>query len=239
MRFKKLALGGMLVLFIIFNISFQVLAASILSEGDNEDEDSIVYHCSGRDDMKIALTFDDGPHPYYTPEILEILEKYQIKATFFFVGENIKNYPEAASAVRRSGHEIGNHTFTHHRVRAMNHDELLWEMNMCDDAIYEVGEYQTKLFRPPEGAFDEVVEETARYMNYSVVLWSVDTRDWAHSSPDSIFKNVLSNVSGGDIILMHDYVSHNSPTPEALELLIPALKEKGYEFVTVSELIGK
>lgn len=197
----------------------------------------ITYRRVDNSDMKIALTFDDGPHPYYTARILEILEKYDVKATFFFVGQNIENYPEAAETVYAAGHEIGNHTYTHHRVRSMEHGELLLEMNKCDDAIYEIDEYRTRLFRPPEGAFNDDVEQTARSMDYSIILWSIDTRDWEHQSPDTILENVMKNVKSGDIILMHDYIGRNSPTPEALEMMIPALLGEGYKFVTVSELM--
>ncbi len=201
-------------------------------------ESKITYRRVENDQMEIALTFDDGPHPYHTEKILDILEKYNIKATFFFVGQNIENYPEAAEKVYAAGHEIGNHTYTHHRVRAMEHGELLRELNRCDDAIYEIEEYRTRLFRPPEGAFDGEVEDAAKIMDYSIILWSIDTRDWEGLHPESIYQNVMSNVRSGDIILMHDYIGRNSPTSAALELIIPALLEKGYKFVTVSSLVN-
>ena len=186
----------------------------------------------------IALTFDDGPHPRYTRQILDILDKYGVKATFFFVGQNIEYYPESALDVVKAGHEVGNHTYDHHRVEKMTQDDVLYEMTRCDDMIYSLSEYQTVLFRPPEGAFGEAVENSAAALGYSVILWSIDTRDWAHSSPAEIYENVMHNVDSGDIILMHDYVSYNSPTPKALELIIPELQRQGYRFVTVSELIN-
>lgn len=201
-------------------------------------ESQITYRRVENENMEIALTFDDGPHPYYTERILKILEKYNVKATFFFVGQNIENYPEAAEKVYAAGHEIGNHTYTHHRVRAMEQGELFRELNRCDDAIFEIEEYRTHLFRPPEGAFDDDVELTAKSMDYSIILWSIDTRDWEHLPPETILGNVLTNVRSGDIILMHDYIGRNSPTPESLEMMIPALLERGYKFVTVSELMG-
>lgn len=198
----------------------------------------ITYRRVDNMEMKIALTFDDGPHPYYTRQILEILKKYNIKATFFFVGQNIKNYPDAAEMVYESGHEIGNHTYTHHRVRSMENGELLTEMNRCDDAIFEINEYRTRLFRPPEGLFDDVVESAAENMDYSIILWSIDTRDWELHTPQRISEDVVNNIKSGDIILMHDYIGRKSPTPEALELFIPVLIQRGYKFVTVSELMN-
>ncbi len=215
---------------ILFLFSFQSEASDIDSR--------ITYRRVENEKMEIALTFDDGPHPYYTVKILEILEEYDIKATFFFVGQNIENYPEAAEKVYAAGHEIGNHTYTHHRVRAMEQGELFRELGRCDDAIFEIDEYRTRLFRPPEGAFDEDVEKAAKEMDYSIILWSVDTRDWEHTPPENILSNIMKNVRSGDIILMHDYIGRSSPTPEALRMMIPALLEKGYRFVTVSELVG-
>ncbi len=215
-----------------------VLLLSVIVTNVNAAE-QVIYKDSKNKENKIALTFDDGPHPYYTYRILEILKKYNIEATFFFVGENVKNYPDAARAVIEAGHEVGNHTFTHHRVRSMNYNEILSEMIKCEDIIFEIDEYKPRLFRPPEGAYGEELEKIAEKMGYSVILWSIDTRDWDHSTPDEIMENVMKNVSSGDIILMHDYIGKNSPTPDALEIIIPALLEKGYEFSTVSELISK
>lgn len=215
-----------------FLLIFAFFAPYCRAEGEQ-----ITYRRIPEAQMKIALTFDDGPHPYYTEKILEILKKYDIKATFFFVGQNIVNYPEAAEAVYKAGHEIGNHTYTHHRLRSMEYSELLSELERCDDAIYEIDEYRPHLFRPPEGAFNTELEKTALMLDYSIILWSIDTRDWEHRSPEKILEHVTEKVKGGDIILMHDYIGVNSPTPEALELIIPALLEKGYSFVTVSELM--
>lgn len=197
-----------------------------------------IFHSEDCEEKTIALTFDDGPHPRYTKQILGILEKYGVKATFFFVGQNIEYYPDSARAVVDAGHEIGNHTYTHNRVKKMTQDEVFSEMSRCDDMIYTLGECHTALFRPPEGAFGEAVEKSAEMLGYSVILWSIDTRDWAHSTPSEIYQNVTQNIDSGDIILMHDYVGYNSPTPQALELIIPELQRRGYKFVTVSELIN-
>lgn len=221
------ALTAVIITFIVY-----------ISASDTNESGAPVYRNVKREDMKIALTFDDGPHPYYTEQILDILEKYNVKATFFFVGQNIEYYPEAAERVQLSGHEIGNHTYTHHRVRALDHSELMREIEKCDDAIYRLSEYKTRLFRPPEGAFDSDARAAAGCMDYSMILWSIDTRDWEHTPPDTILKNVTTNIKSGDIILMHDYIGHDSPTPAALEMMIPALIDKGYTFVTVSELVG-
>ena len=197
-----------------------------------------VHRSVKTDSMQIALTFDDGPHPYLTQEILDILAQYNVKATFFMVGENVINYPDAAKAVLAAGHEVGNHTFSHTHVKGLSEREVLDELGRCEDALEELCEYRPHLFRPPEGALNEYVEHCSDHFDYTLVLWSLDTRDWENKNAEQIADAVLSNVAPGDIILMHDYIGRQSKTPEALAKLLPMLIERGYELVTVSRLLG-
>lgn len=206
------------------------------SESETEPED-IVYYRRRNDRMEIALSFDDGPHPSYTPEILSILAEYGVTATFFMVGENVQYYPEAAEAVLAAGHEVGNHSFDHRRLTGLNESGVRDEVSRCEEALYTLGEYRPRLLRPPEGALNDTVRRVAREGDYRLILWDVDTRDWAHTPPSTITSQVLASVQSGDIILMHDYIGHDSPTPATLRLLLPALLERGYRFVTVSQLI--
>ncbi len=201
-------------------------------------EDQDIYRKNENAYMKIALTFDDGPHPRYTPKILDILDEYGIKATFFVIGVNADHYPNAMESVIRRGHEIGNHTYSHPHVSCLDSQTLRQEVEKCESTIYGLTDYKTKLFRPPEGLIDADVRQVLRNLDYKVILWDIDTKDWANTPPEAIAENVIKQVSSGDIILMHDYIAHDSPTPEALRLFIPVLLEKGYKFVVVSELIG-
>ena len=201
------------------------------------EADDIVIYNNKNSSMKIALTFDDGPHPSQTLKILDILDKYGIKATFFAVGINVDNYGESLKEVARRGHEIGNHTNTHKRVTKLDYDSLKNEFIDCESKIRKLCNYDTKLLRPPEGMIDAGVKDIARELGYKVILWDIDTRDWAKTPPRNIADHVVSKVSSGDIILMHDYIGKNSPTAEALELFIPKLLDMGYKFVVVSELI--
>ncbi len=197
----------------------------------------LIYHGRRNDRMEIALSFDDGPHPRYTPQILDILAEYGVRATFFMVGENVGYYPKAAEAVAAAGHEIGNHTFTHRRFNLMSEHEMLREIAACEDAISSVSEQKPQFIRPPEGQLNETMRRVIGTLDYRIVLWDVDTRDWAHTPPDAICQHILDTVQAGDIILMHDFIGHDSPTPEALRLVIPALLARGYHFVTVGELV--
>ena len=203
----------------------------------DEDDPDVIYRKENETKKQIALTFDDGPHPKYTPIILDILEEYDVPATFFMVGENVKYYHDVAESVAAAGHEIGNHTYSHARLDRMSEEEIVEQICACEDEIASLHEYRPKFFRPPEGQLSSLVRQVSKEWDYRLVLWDVDTRDWAHTDPAVICRKVLDTVKPGDIILMHDFIGHNSPTPAALRLFIPALLEKGYEFVTVGELI--
>ena len=213
------------------------LPNSFCALAETETDRDIVFYKKANDNMEIALTFDDGPHPYYTPIILKILEEYGIKATFFMIGENVTYYPDAAEAVLNAGHEIGNHTNHHKGMKSLSDHEIQKEIEDCEDVIFSLADYRPTLIRPPEGAMNDQVRRVIGALNYRIILWDVDTHDWAHTPPTEICKNVLSEIESGDIILMHDFIGHNSPTPEALRMLIPALLERGYKFVTVGELL--
>ena len=186
---------------------------------------------------KIALTFDDGPSALYTAKILDILNKYDVKATFFIIGENAEQNPELVEREISEGHELGNHTWTHPHMNGCDIKRLCEELNKTKNFLSEKFNYTPKLFRPPEGFCCKTVQKCADKFGYDIVLWDIDTTDWAHNSVGNIVKAAFGAKSG-DIILCHDYVTKPSPTPEALEKFIPELKSRGYSFVTVSELLS-
>jgi peptidoglycan/xylan/chitin deacetylase (PgdA/CDA1 family) len=196
-----------------------------------------VFYSNPNDSGKIALTFDDGPHPKYTRQILDILDEYGIKATFFVVGENAKFYPDLVREEIERGHEIGNHTYEHKNILDYDAKGLCEEIKKCERELARF-EYSCKLFRPPEGALGSEQGRQIKDLDYTVILWNLDTRDWAHNTPWQISSYLMKNVKSGDIILMHDFIGKNSPTPEALRIFIPQMLAAGYNFVTVSELIG-
>lgn len=224
----RAALSLGLVLFILLNIFSISTYANRFSD---------VVYCKKNSQMKIALTFDDGPHPVYTGEILDILREYGIRATFFVVGENVERYPELVERELAEGHEVGNHTYSHCHLSKTSPDQIIREIEACERSVYQLCEYRTKLFRPPEGVLPDAIHDYARNADYTVILWSVDTYDWAHNPINEIMKNIRRNTEPGDIILMHDSVK-DSLTPTALRQIIPYLLDEGFTFVTVSELIG-
>ena len=232
MRRQKTLFCSFFAVFFSVLCLLRLLAFAVGAEGN------VVYRSTQSDTMKIAITFDDGPHPTLTPQILEILKKYEIQATFFMVGVNVTNYPETAKAVISEGHEVGNHTYSHRAMGKMDPVSIARELEDCEDALEELCEYRPHLFRPPQGAVNTYVEHCAAAEDYTLILWSLDTRDWECKSTEQIVDEVLSKVQPGDIILMHDYIGTHSKTPEALEILLPKLLERGFEPTTVSRLLG-
>lgn len=185
----------------------------------------------------ICLTFDDGPCARYTPRILDILKQYDVKATFFVIGKNAEENIDLLHREIAEGHEIGVHTYSHRQMSSLGVNELQKEIEATAELIKSAG-FVPRLFRAPGGEvwFDGI--DLANSLGYTVVMWSwrTDTKDWSGAGTQSIISTVLNNLSGGDVVLMHDYNYAKSYTPDALEELIPHLLDEGYRFVTVSEL---
>lgn len=186
---------------------------------------------------QIVLTFDDGPHPKQTRQILDVLDRYGVKATFFVIGINAKYYPGIIGEVLNKGHELGNHTYSHTHASRENVYTLENQIIDCEQEIYRQTGQTVTLFRPPEGALNGDMRRVIKELGYTNILWTLDTKDWAHTPPEQISEYIIKNAKHGDIILMHDYIGANSPTVQALELFIPVLLENGFEFVTVGELL--
>lgn len=228
-----------LVLSLIVVVSGARVLGVATSGFDRKDPEDIVIYNYKNNENKIALTFDDGPHPRQTEAILDILDEYGIKATFFAVGVNVENYSSALQEVVNRGHEIANHTYSHPKVSGLDYESFKNEIIKAEKIIYEATGYKTKLLRPPEGMIGSAVKEASMDLDYKVILWDIDTRDWAHTDPERIAAHVVNKIQSGDIILMHDYIGKNSPTAAALRLFIPKLLDMGYNFVVVSELIDE
>ena len=180
---------------------------------------------------KVALTFDDGPHPVCTPQLLDGLKKRDVKVTFFVTGENVESYPEIVKRASEEGHLIGNHTFHHVQLTAANSDDFKKEIISTNDIIQEVTGKETSFIRPPYGSWDKKYEKE---LNMFPVLWDVDPLDWCSTNVDKIVRSVLSGTKENSIILMHD--SYDSTLTAALQV-VDILKAEGYEFVTVDEIL--
>lgn len=194
-----------------------------------------------KDEKILALSFDDGPHPNYTVEILDILKEHNIKATFFVLGKHAESYPDIIKRQISEGHEIGNHSYSHVNMRKASSKVIKEEFTKTQDIIYSISNIRPKIFRPPYGNYNDEVVKVVSNDDSAVVLWTFyqDSKDWSNPGVDSIVETTLSKAQNGDIILFHDYVyKKESHTVEALKIILPELINEGYKFVTISELIN-
>jgi peptidoglycan/xylan/chitin deacetylase (PgdA/CDA1 family) len=193
------------------------------------------YRHGLRSQKKIALTFDDGPHPRLTPQAVQALKAENAQATFFMLGEMIERYPETARMVHEAGFEIGNHSHSHANLIKLSPEGIGEEIESTSKRIESVIGGPVRLFRPPYGNIDKRVTEATEKGNLVMCLWSLDPRDWeSGSTPAAIARKVVSQAQPGDIVCMHDIKSN---TVEALPAMIKGLKEAGFELVTVGRLL--
>ncbi|SFT19338.1 Peptidoglycan/xylan/chitin deacetylase, PgdA/CDA1 family [Paenibacillus sp. BC26] len=187
----------------------------------------------------VALTFDDGPDGHYTPAILDILKAKKIHATFFTVGTQVKRYGKVMRRIRDEGSEIGNHSYAHKDLSKLDSNPILNQIKWTDELIHKQIGYVPRLVRAPYGATSPLLKQIVKDNGRELIGWTVDTRDWAGSSVAAMRANVNKNTHPGGIILMHSFGSkHVSNTVELLPLIIKDLQNKGYTFVTVSELLA-
>ena len=219
----------------IFTVLLFIVSTSLVVAIDTRDNN--IIKSNSNDNMKIAITFDDGPHPKETDKILEVLEKYNAKATFFVVGKHVNWYTSSVVRASKAGHEIGNHTYTHPDISTLSKQQIKDEIKKCEDIIVQKTGKKPTLFRPPFGNYDEnTLNQISKEMGYKIILWSgVDAKDWKNPNPNQIADKIIDSVKSGDIILLHDYGTEN--TVKALDIILFSLTKTGYKFVTVSELL--
>ncbi len=177
----------------------------------------------------VALTFDDGPSPEYTPEILKALRDNNARATFFVLGTLAELNPELLNQIAESGNEIGNHTYSHLDLTKLVEPALDYQVLTTQEIVRRATGKAPVLLRPSYGFINEVVKK----IDIPIILWSIDSLDWQSKNPDVIYDVVLNNLKDGDIILMHDIYKTSA---EAALRIIPELKRRGYQLVTISEL---
>jgi len=195
----------------------------------------------------VSLTFDDGPNPIYTAQILDILKEKGVKASFFVVGENVAKYPEIAKRIVSEGHDIGNHTHSHGKLVPSTRRVVLRQLNNCDSAIRKASGAGTKLFRPPRGIYSNAVRKLLLEEGYRIILWTVSSVDWGGLSHKTIFWRVKWFARKGAIILFHDSGAlirkegaSRINTVQALPMIIDHLRQKrGFEIVPVSEMLDR
>lgn len=188
----------------------------------------------------IALTFDDGPDPRYTGQILQLLDKYKAKGTFFVMGHKAEKNPSLLQEMQAKGHEIANHTYRHPPLRSISSANLKKEIKATDDVIYSITGKYPSLFRPPGGVYDDKVVEAAKSQHHLVIMWSwtQDTKDWTNPGVQRIVTKVCKNAKPGNVVLFHDSGGNRTQTVKAVEIILDRLSKEGYQFVTVSQLLS-
>jgi len=198
----------------------------------------------GRGSKQLALTYDDGPNDPHTQRLLEVLARHKVHATFFLIGRYVQQRPDIVRELVKAGHLVGNHTFTHPLLIFKSARELGSQLEDCDRALtHAVGEH-SNLFRPPFGGRRPAVLRIARRMGLEPIMWNVTGYDWNATSAEGIERKVVSQVRGGNVILLHDgghrdFGADRSYTVAATDRLISRYKSEGYEFVTIPEMMGK
>lgn len=188
-----------------------------------------------RNRKRIAITFDDGPHPKYTPQILSILKANNVRATFFLVGEMAVKYPWLVNQELGSGMAIGNHTYHHVNLTKIPEAQVATEIKACGDVLYKITHQKDHLiFRPPGGDYNSDVAEAATALGYKMILWTDDPGDYASPGKKVIQTRLLDKVSNGGIILIHDGIQQ---TIDVLPGIIKQLRAKGFELVTIPEML--
>lgn len=181
----------------------------------------------------VALTFDDGPHQTNTPRLLDILDNYGIKATFYILGQNAEYYPGIVKDIANRGHELGNHSYSHPNLTNLGYEGSLEELQHNDNILLEICGKRAATVRPPYGAIDESVEAAILDNGQRVITWNLDTEDWKNRDPDIILQRVIESVEPGSIILMHDI---HETSVDAVPRVIEYLTNEGYQLVTISQL---
>jgi peptidoglycan-N-acetylglucosamine deacetylase len=228
--------SSVLLIGTIFSIQIFFLSSNKILGIQNQN--IIIRRVELKNKKLVALTFDDGPSPI-TKEILQVLEKANIHATFFVIGENIDKYPEVLLETYQKGHEIGNHTNTHPYTFLMNKQDLAKDILIAEEKISQITGIKPRLIRAPYALYPDNLLSNVELFNLLLISWDVDPEDWKQVNKEVITHRVVANVNPGSIILLHDGPPEldRSKTLGALPEIIDTLKEDGYWFVTMSELL--
>ncbi|SHH01886.1 polysaccharide deacetylase family sporulation protein PdaB [Tepidibacter thalassicus] len=232
--FKKIILS-----LIIFVIALIILLCSLYVIKDTMaqiEEKKLPIYCVDTDEKKIAISFDAAWGQTYTKQILDILDKYNVKTTFFLVGFWVDKYPDLVKEIHNRGHEIGNHSTTHPKMSLLSKNQIIKELEITSKNIEKITNEKPKVFRPPFGDYNNTLIETARELGYYTIQWDVDSLDWKEIGVEHVVDRVIKNTKNGSIVLFHNNAKY---VTEYLPLILEKLQSQGYKIVPVSELIYK
>ena len=202
---------------------------NLSNEKKKEENTKIVSNIIDPSKKIVAITFDDGPSQY-TKDIIKTLKEYDCNATFFVLGNKVEVYQDIIKESIKNGNEIGNHSYNHKWLSRLSKEEIINQIEKTQNILKETVNYTPTHLRPTYGSVNNKIRKNT---DLEITLWTIDTKDWRIKNVDRIVERALNNVSDGDIILMHDIFERSS---NALKIMIPKLKEAGYQLVTISEL---
>ena len=234
-------LGQIVVVFILAVVIS--VAVSIFFDQAILTRRGTVFRVKTQEKM-VAVTFDDGPSPIWTTQILDELKKADVKATFFMIGHHVKKYPDVARRVVHEGHQIGNHGYAHSVILYYTPPEIEEEIKYTETVIRDITGQTTTCFRPPKAWMPDAIKHHIKALGYSVVLWSLNSKDWVEFDHKLMVRYLTRAVKSGDIILFHDSGNvfsteggDRTQTVLAISSLVRILREQGYKFVTVDEML--
>lgn len=223
-------------------LAFCVLTATVIAVVGSVgvfagSERLLPIYCVETDKKQIAISFDAAWGNDDTQNLIDILKEYNVPATFFVVGSWVDKYPDSVKALADAGHQVQNHSNTHPHMPQLSKTQMVDELESCNSKIEKITGVRPTLHRPPYGDYDNSLLEAVESVNMTAIQWSVDSLDWKETATaESICKRVTSKVKNGSIVLFHNDADH---TPEALPTILKCLKDEGYEFVFISDLIYK
>lgn len=246
LRMRKiywLTLGGLAALILIAGLYVyhdidNDEAAKTVFVAQNLAGDNLITQVDTRGEKLVALTFDDGPDPRFTPDVLDILAKKKVRATFFVIGESAERFPGLVEQAVLEGHEIENHTYSHPELDQGEPVSFYEELIRCERVIHRLTGRSPSYFRPPKRLYNKDVVKTAQLNGYQVVLWTVAMENKNDRTVKDVVKRVMKKVKPGAIILAHDGTLNRSLTIRALPALINELHKQGYRLVTLKELMA-
>ncbi|MBS3897827.1 MAG: polysaccharide deacetylase family protein [Dethiobacter sp.] len=233
-RVKKRKLRFLLFLVVAFLLLLLILHRQIIQGVFSPTTKGVYYHIE-TEEKAVTFTFDVVWEPGETGRILEILDRYNIRATFFLTGTWVRYNPDLAREILLRGHEIGHHGYSHKRLTEQEDKGLAAEFALMEETLREELQVRTVLFRPPYGEVDQRLFNFASEQGYTTVLWSIDPHDWLNPGVDKIISRVLKNAHNGAIILFH---TNATQAVEALPVIIQSLKMKGYQIIPFTQLMA-
>lgn len=230
----------MLIVTLILTVALMsgliVLASNTESEAVDAPSKKLPIYCTQQEEKICSLSFDAAWGNEDTQQLIDILAQYDVKATFFIVGEWVDKYPESVKALADAGHEIGNHSDTHPHMPTLSRDEMVQEINACNDKIEAITGKRPTLFRAPFGDYDDALIEVLESQGMYCVQWDCDSLDWKDRSASQIYERIVSEVQPGSICLFHNAAPN---TPEALPDILEHLTTEGYKIKPIGKHIYK